>query len=173
MITLIPNTVEPRLTATSPALPRFAFEINLPPDCRRLPQPGEVPDFSQPTTFASLGTFVATYGTFVFSVTARPAYGEGSVRDWLFDLCQQRGLEIEHAAPAQLAGEPAATCLATQKTSSGLMKVRLTLLEDDGRLFVLTAAAPAALWRARVNTFDEMFASFKLLEKFGATVSLT
>ena len=172
MIAACPQTAAARATAITPALPRFAFQIQARPDCLQLPRPAERPDFDQPSAFASLALFVAAYGTFVFSVAARPAYAEGSVRDWLFDLCRQTGLEIERAAPVLVDGDPAATCLATQKTDTGVLKVRLTLLEDDGRLFVLTASAPAPLWRAHSNAFDEMFSSFKLAEKFGQTVAV-
>ncbi len=161
--------VAPRATGQ----PRFAFHLKAHPDCETLQLPPERPDFRQPDTFVTLGKYVAAYGTFVFSVAARPAYSEGSLRDWLFDLCRQKGLEIERAAPALVDGEPAATCLAAQNSDAGIMKMRLTLLEDDGRLFVLTASAPAPLWRAHSNAFDEMFDSFKLAEKLGATVPVT
>ena len=172
MIATLTRPVEIQPAASTPVRPRFAFEIKLRPDCLQLPQPPERPDFDNPGVFASLAVYVAAYGTFVFSVAARPAYAEGSLRDWLFDLCRQKGLEIERAAPVVVDGDPAATCLATQKTDAGLMKVRITLLEDDGRLFVLTATAPAPLWRVHNCAFEEMFDSFKLVEKFGRTVTV-
>jgi len=165
-----PAIAIPRAVASVP--PLFAFGIQLPPDCLRLPRPAGQLNFDDPATFASLGEFVAAYGTFVFSVAARPAYASGSLRDWLFDLCERKGFEIERAAPVLMDGKLAASCLATQKNDTGVMKMRVTLLEDAGRLFVLSASAPAPLWRAHCGAFDDMFASFKLTEKFGPTVQV-
>ncbi len=164
---------EAQPAASTPVLPRFAFAIKPRPDCLQLLQPPDRPDFTDPSAFASLAVYVAAYGTFRFSVAARPAYTEGSVRDWLFDVCRQKNLEIERAAPVLVDDAPAATCLATQKTEALVTKVRITLVEDDGRLFVLTTSAPALLWRAHSIAFEEMFDSFKLLEKIGLTVSVT
>ena len=172
MTATLPHPSEIKEAPIAAAPPRHAFTITVPTDCLQLALPQQLPSFHNPAAFVSVAVFVAAYGSFVFTVATRPASSERSLREALFDLCREKGFEIERAAPVAVDCGLAAGCIATQKTATGLMKMRILLLEDDGRIFCLTGCSPAPLWRAHSVGFYQMFESFKLAEKFGQTLQV-
>ncbi len=134
--------------------------------------PPEQPDFEPPQAFAALAIAMASYAAIVFSAGARPAYGDGTLADWLLFLAREQGYDpgpIEHETLLSL---PAVGCWAMQQSDGVLMRMRLVLFEDGGRLVQVAAMAPQALWASVHDTLRTMLASFALARPRGGSVAL-
>lgn len=134
--------------------------------------PAETPDFGKPAAFAPLVVAMAPYAPIVFSVVARPAYEDGSLVQWLEFLARDQGFDpgaIEHETVVR---HPAVACWAMQQSDGVLMRMRLVLFEDGGRLVQVSAMAPQPLWGSAHDTLRTMLASFTLAAPRGGTAAL-
>jgi hypothetical protein len=154
------------------SLPALRCRFLKPRDFRVSPLPIEEHDFSRRTAFLPLVVTLTPRGPLVFSVAARPAQPDGRVSHWLEQLCRNQGFVRGPIAPSRLGASPAVTCDAIQKGYGVVMKMRLLLMEDGGRLFQINAMAPEALWPAAEKRFLPMLESFQLAEVHGPTVPL-
>lgn len=143
-----------------------------PRDFRVSPLPIQEHDFSRRTSFLPLVVTLTPRGPLVFSIAARPAQTDGLVSHWLEQLCRNQGFIRGPIAPSHLGTAPAVTCDAIQKGFGVVMKARLVLMEDGGRLFQINAMAPEALWPTAEKRFLPMLESFQLDEVRGPTVPL-
>lgn len=155
-----------------PAIPRFAYRVQVPADWQRVPIPEENVDFSNPALFMPLGVFMATWGLVVFSAAVRPAYSDGTLVDWLMYLCREQDFQIVEFMPVTLGESHAAACVCTQDSEGGMMKIRMAIFEDGGALYNLLGMAPAAVWDSVAPTFEQMITSFRLAEPQGSSVPL-
>jgi hypothetical protein len=143
-----------------------------PADWTLPPLPPEAPDFADPRAFAALAVAMAPYAMIVFSVGARPAYEDGHPAQWLEWLAREQGYDpgpIEVETGFQ---HPAVGCWAMQRSDDTVMRMRLALCEDGGRLVMLAAMAPQALWSAVHEPLRTMLRSFQLARPRGGTVPL-
>lgn len=53
--------------------------------------PPETPDFNAGGQFMPLTVAMSPYGQMIFTVAARPAFGDGAVAQWLDYICNQEG----------------------------------------------------------------------------------
>lgn len=153
-------TTSSMLITVVPPLEQLAFRIRLLGDWQQLPVSSDAGDFSAPAALRPLAVFIASYGAVVFSVAARPAYPNGQPADWLRYLCAEQGTRLVETGAMNLAGHTAATGMSFHESDVGRLRVKLAVFADSGRLFLLTAMAPEALWTAMRGAFDTMFASF-------------
>ncbi|MBK8975779.1 MAG: hypothetical protein IPM29_07620 [Planctomycetes bacterium] len=133
--------------------------------------PDEVPDFADPTAFVGLAVAMAPYAALVFSVAARPAYGDGTLEDWLESLARSQGLDPGAVEPQQLGDLDGVGCDGIQVADGAVMRLRVLLAEDGHRLLTVTLMAPDDLWPSAWPTFERMIASFRLDAPKGATVA--
>ncbi|MBL8295557.1 MAG: hypothetical protein JNN08_27175 [Bryobacterales bacterium] len=155
-----------------PAIARFAYRVQVPADWQQIPLPEEDVDFSNPALFMPLGVFMARWGAVVFSASVRPAYGDGTLADWLMYLCREQEFQIIEFMPVTVGDAHAAACVCTQDSDGGLMKIRVALFEDGGALYNLLGMAPAQIWESVAPTFEQMITSFRLAEPQGSSVPL-
>ncbi|MEO6244133.1 MAG: hypothetical protein ABIQ12_01750 [Opitutaceae bacterium] len=135
--------------------------------------PAETPDFANSAQFMPLAVAMSPYGPMVFTVAARPAFGDGTVSQWLDYICTQESYPHSTATETRIGRLPAVTCDATQQADDGsTMKMRFVLLEDGGRLFQMSAMAPDAFWSAALDKMAPMLASLELREARGTQISL-
>jgi hypothetical protein len=145
-----------------------------PDDFRLADLPADEPDFTQSKNFMPLGVAVANYGAVVvFSVAARPAYKEGTVAEWLAHLCKEEGYDPGAVELIKVGALDAAACDAIKTADGVTMRMRITLLEDGGRLYNFSAMAPTQLWSAVADKLNGMLASFELQEDKGPTMALS
>lgn len=156
----------------TPAVERFAFSVQKPQDWQQMPIPADETDFDNPTLFMPLALFMPAWGAVVFTVAARPAYGEGTLADWLMYLCREQELRITEFMPAAIGNTFAASCVCSQDSEAGEMKVRIALFEDGGALLSLIGMAPVAIWDSVAALFDQMITSFRLAAPQGSSVPL-
>lgn len=136
--------------------------------------PADETDFSESRNFMPLAVGVANYGAMVvFSIAARPAYAEGTVADWLLRLCKEEGYDPGAVELIKVGTLNAAACDAIQTADGTTMRMRITLLEDGGRLYNFSAMAPTQLWSAVADKLHGMLASFELQEDKGPTMALS
>ena len=143
----------------------------MPAEWRQVSFPEEDLDFSQPV-FLPLSVSMAPYAAVVFSVAARPAFSDGAVYEWMMYLVGREDFEIQGAMPVRIGGTEAVECRAIQQTEAGPMRMCIVMFEDGGRLFNLTAMAPAAIWDSIEPAFDQIFDSFRIEDPRGATAPL-
>ncbi len=148
-----------------PPAPGPTFRCEVPPTWERLPLLSEEPDFSDPTTFMPLGSFMADAGSMILTIASRPAYDTGSPAQWLPYLCRQLGFEPRNPTPITLPGQrTVASCHASQATSRGRMSMRLAMLEDRGHWILLTVMSVASQWAEVETAFLRLLESFELHE---------
>ncbi len=150
----------------------LACRFDRPSDWVLAELPPELPDFAAVAEFAPLVVAMAPFAALVFSVGARPVYGDGTLSDWLGWLAREAGYDpgpIEAETGGSL---PAVACWAMQFADGTPMRMRLVLAEDGGRLIQLAAMAPQSLWSAVHETFRQMLGSFVLLRPRGSSTLL-
>lgn len=151
----------------------LAFSYLKPADFQVVDVPGDIPDFEQPAAFMPLQVVMANYGVVLFTVQARPAYGDGSVEDWAGFLAREQNMEIISLRPATVAGMPGIMVDATQASEMGPMRLRFALIEDGTRMINLAIMAPQALWASVEPTLAFTLSSFRLDEIRGSTHPVT
>lgn len=151
----------------------LAFSYLRAADFNAVTLPDEMPDFEDPTRFVPLQIVMASYGAVLFTVGARPAYGDGTVEDWVDYLARENGMSVDSVQPTVLGGLPALQMEARQESEMGRMRIRTVLLEDGTRMLNLSIMAPEALWASVEPTLQFMLRSFRLAEPRGTSVALT
>lgn len=134
--------------------------------------PEETSEFSRRSAFLPLVVALTPDGPLVFSVAARPAQPDGFVSHWLEQVCRTGGFERGAISAIRLGELSAVTCDAIQHGAGVVMKMRLVLAEDGGRLFQITALAPEELWGVAEARFLPMLSSFRIEDVRGPTVPL-
>src|SRR5206468_2167789 len=92
----------------------LAFTYLRPADFHSVDLPDETPDFEKPDAFFPLHIAMANYGAVLFTVSARPAYSDGTVEDWAEFLAGEAKMRITAQKPSVVAGLPAMLVDATQ-----------------------------------------------------------
>ncbi|MBL9147508.1 MAG: hypothetical protein JNM94_02325 [Phycisphaerae bacterium] len=162
----------PTLVHVPPRLADIEFTVRLAAEFRELELPTEDVDFTNPIQFAPLYAAMASYGAVLLTVAARPAYDNGSLREWLGYLCTTEGLTLVSLERSTLNGRPTMVAEATQPSDAGVMRIRTHLIEDGGRLLNISIIAPDALWAGISPTLMAMQQTFELLRPRGSTVPL-
>lgn len=134
--------------------------------------PPAEPDFAASPQFLPLAVALTPIGPMVFTVAARPSFSDGAVSQWLDYICRDENYPHTTITEIRLGPLVGVTCDATQQADSVTMKMRLILIEDDGRLFQLSAMAPEAFWTSALEKMGPMLASFELRETRGTKVAL-
>jgi hypothetical protein len=151
----------------------LAFSCVLHKDFREIELPPEEPNFDEPSACLPLLAAMASYGVVVFSVAARPAYADGSLTDWLGFVCKSQGLTVEAMGPGLIGGVPGIVAETTQVQENVSLRMRAGILEDGGRMILLSALAPEAVWPSLKEPLLTMFDSFRLDRPRGRTAPLT
>ena len=159
-------------TVHDPADPSLAFTCEIPVGWEAAPLPPVEIDFTDPGVMRPLCLFNPTYAMMFFTVATRPLIPGLSPAAALADLARAQGYDIGEVRPANLWAGPAAETEATQRTGNDVMRARIIMLEDGGRLFSLVASAPAPLWQAARHLLDPVLDSFALTDPKGPTVDV-
>ncbi|MBL9199708.1 MAG: hypothetical protein JNL39_04335 [Opitutaceae bacterium] len=143
-----------------------------PADFKIAEVPAAEVDFSKGAQFMPLAVAITHYGPMVFTVAARPAFGDGAVSQWLEYICRAENYPHTPVTETRIGEHPAVTCDATQKADDVTMKMRFVLFEDGGRLFQMSAMAPEPFWDGALKKMGPMLASLELREARGTQVAL-
>jgi len=160
------------VTITPPVAP-LEFTILVPPGWERVMPPNQSPDFSDPKAFLALAIFTHPMIYGIVSIVARPAYGDGTLLDWLRYLAREQGFDVELCEPFTAGGKPAVSIVATQDQEQGQVRLRVALIEDGGSMIVATGMAPVEHWMSAQGMMEMMISSFALTKPQGRTARLT
>lgn len=161
-----------RITVVPQGREQLAFSFELPAGWLTVEIPAEEPDFTDPKFFQPVGVAASPYGMAVFSVGVRPAYEDGSVREWLGWLCAADGIGIENLREAELGDAVGFAFDGVQSDGQTTMQMRNVYVEDGGRLYAVCAMAAAPIFPALEPELAAMAASFRMVTTSGATVPL-
>ena len=159
-------------TLVPPGRPFLSCRFQAPADFVAAQLPEEDVDLENLRRFLPLGVMIANYGPVVFTVSARPAYSDGNVAQWLEYLAQEEGFDAGAIEAVQIGVLRGVCCDALQQGEGLTMRMRLVLIENGGRLFNLTAMAPVQLWSAAADGRARMIHSFEIVEDGGQSVAL-
>lgn len=152
----------------------LSFSCLVPTDWQRIPLPDEQYDFEkQPELFMPMLMCMAGYGAVIFMVGARPAYGDGTLRDWVQYLAGQNKLSVQSMQETTLNGCPGLLVEALQQSDAGLMRVRTVFLEDGGRFVTVSGIAPQEIWVSVESVLVPLVDSFKFDEVKGPSVPIS
>ena len=108
----------------------------------------------------------------VFVVAARPAYAEGTVAQWLDWVTRQQGLDPGPMEQQPIGSHAAVACWGIQVEGDTVMRSRLLMFEDGGRIVAISCTAPDALWLSVAPSFASMLGTFALLAPRGGRFGL-
>lgn len=150
----------------------LGFSMRLPADWISHDLPEETPDFADPTRLVPLAAVTAPHAALVWSVAARPAYGDGTLGDWAHYLLAQQCQHAARFAEGRLGTLPALLGECEQPGELGPLRVRFAFAEDGGRLIQLSLTAPGVMADAISPLWVAAIASFQLDDTAGSTVAL-
>jgi hypothetical protein len=143
-----------------------------PHDWVQVELPNEPVDFTDPAALAPVVVVMAPFAAIVFAVSARPAYDNGAVADWLQYLARHHGTDPGPVEREDDLPHPAVACWGGQNSDGTLLRLRAQMFEDGGRLVQIGVMAPQALWDSVHDTLRTMLQSFRLTTPRGSTVAL-
>lgn len=150
----------------------LGFSLSLPRGFALPELPPGDPDFSNPTTMHPIGVGMSQVALAVLSVSARPAYDDGSVMDWLRYLADEQGLTLSTLMPGHVGPHPAVLADAHQEQDGMPLRLRLAALEDGARFLIIMAMSPAELWPSFGDAMGRALESFRLDNPRGPTAPL-
>lgn len=153
----------PRMTFPA-KLADLEFSIEAPAGFGQPPLPeDEQPDFQEVTKTFPLALLASPVAMVVLTVSARPAYADGSVLQWLHFLAAHFGITLTGLMPGNVGPKrtPAILGEGKQEQDGTHLRMLFAAIEDGGRLVLVHAMCPEELWasfeaplRVAVNSFD-------------------
>lgn len=138
--------------------------------------PAEEIDFSDPSVSVPLLVMMSPVAMAVITVAARPAFDDGTVRDWLEFLCGRHGITLLAAGPGYVGGlhknHPAVIAAGIQVQQETELVLSLVAMEDGGRLVTAHAMCPRELEPSYMSTLEACIHSLELLHHKGPTARL-
>lgn len=157
-------------------IPELAFAIEVPPEFVTPDLPEEGPRFEEPTFMLPLWLASSPVAMALVTVAVRPAYEDGTVKQWLEYLCREQGLEVR-AIGAGLVGaaehqRTAVLAEAGQEQEGTRLRFRIAAVEDGGYLYVVMGMAPEELWASYGEALAHAVGSFELTAGKGARADI-
>lgn len=152
------------------------FSIEMPVGFVRPAVPKDPPNMEDPTACMPLMVASSAVALALLTVVARPAYPDGTVRQWMQYLCNNSGIELTNVRPGHVGGatrwHPAMLADGHQVQDGTELVFRVAMFEDGGRLVIATAICPKELEASFMPTLAQCAESIELLESKGATAGL-
>lgn len=155
-----------------PGPPDLGISFLKPKDWMLLKLPDDPPTFDKPTYLMPLAIAMAPFGAVLFTVAVRPAYDDGSVRDWAQYLCRENNVQITAGQDTTLCGFEGCLVEGQQPSEMGLMKMRMFFFEDGRRLFQLNTVGPEQIWPSVEQQLTFIARSFRTDATVGQTAPI-
>lgn len=169
-----PSTASVRRTFTG-KLADLDFSMDAPAGFVEPPFPVEEYDFSTPTVSAPLALLSSDVALALVAVAARPAYEDGSVRQWLEFLAEHFGITLVGIGPGLL-GEGGChrgiVAEGVQVQEGTRLRLTLAAMEDGGRLVTAHGMCPEELWSAFGPRLVKAVRSITLARPKGPTAAV-
>ena len=160
-------------TIVPPRVADLAFVYDRPREFHVVELPPEQPRFEDANYFMPLHVSMAGYGAVLITVSARPAYEDGSVEDWVRHHAGRLMGEVQSVREGRVGELRGMVAEAVQESEAGRMRSRAFFFEDGGRLVVVGAMAPEAVWGSVEGMLQHAISTFRLAMARGQTTPLT
>lgn len=158
---------------TFPArLADLEFSLELPTGFITPPLPEDETDFDDPTKTAPLTLIASPVAAVLLAISARPAYEDGSVIQWLTYLAAHHEITLTKLMPGKLGPHPAVLAEGKQVQDGTALNMLFAAVEDGGRLIVLNALCPTELWASYEQPLRRAIETFELARPRGQTTPL-
>ncbi len=154
------------------SLPGLAFEINVPGDFVEPQLPQEEPRFEEPTFMMPLWVASSPVALALVTVSARPAYEDGSVIEWVQYLAAAQGLTLKACMPGRVGPHAAILAEATQEQDGTMLEFQFAAVQDGEFLFIVMGMVPEGLALSFRPALERAVASFRLVSPAGPRVPL-
>ncbi|HYE17216.1 MAG TPA: hypothetical protein VEA69_02170 [Tepidisphaeraceae bacterium] len=161
------------LITITPPIAHLEFQMLVPPGWAPSDMPEQSPDFNEPKAFLALAVYVLNPLFGIVAVTARPAYDDGTVIDWIRFLAREEKFEVETCEPYAVGPHKGVSVLATQVQEAGTLRLRAAVFEDGGSMYVITGMAPVENWPSVQGMVEMMIGSIRLTKPKGPTARLS
>lgn len=165
----------PRTTVPA-RLADLECELELPAGFAEPPLPGGDVDFSDVSAMAPITLMASPVAAAFLTVSARPAYEDGSVMEWYSFLAGKFGISTLKLMPGHVGGRvhrhPAVLAEGEMEQDGTRLKLVLAAMEDGGRFLIVQAICPEELWPSYEAPLRTAVASFELARPRGSTVPL-
>ncbi|MGJ5820568.1 hypothetical protein [Paludibaculum fermentans] len=159
---------------TFPArLADLGFEISVPSDWTVHDLPLEDVDFSNPIAFAPLMVATSPVAVVALTVSARPAYDNGSVRDWVTYLLENNEIQMTAGGPREVGPLEGIMALGRQNQEGTWLDHRFFIFEDGGRLVNVNLMAPESIAGSFEPVWQAVMEYFKLSAPKGQTTPVS
>lgn len=150
------------------------FEMEVPQQWLAPELPPASDDYSDPTLFLPLAIRVAPMSPVILAVAARPAYENGTIRDWVPYLIQQQQYQPLAMGEGNVGALKAIIGSARQPESDiGPRHLRFAFFEDGGRLINIFLSTPEGIGREAEDVWQSALKSFKLARPRGQSAHPT
>lgn len=150
----------------------LGFGLQLPFDWAAAWLPDEDPDFGDSAYLMPLASVAARNAAVSLDVSARPAYEDGAVSDWAWQLLERQGLPRPALHEYRMGDMPALVGESVGYSATGLVHLRFAFAEDGQRLVRVMLRAPYVLADAVDALWFSALDSFVLDNPFGPTATL-
>ncbi len=144
----------------------YGYSLILPRTWSKLSDPtgpDAVPTAARFTSLGIFSPFDPPLPPITMSVGVRLAVRAASVADAFLEYCRNEEFEVHLMRPQLYSAGTVIEGLVTQSVAPvGLMKVRMAMFEDNGRLFLLAGMAPGALYSDCVRALSLAMIAFEL-----------
>ncbi len=144
----------------------YGYSLILPRTWSKLPDasgPDAVPTAARFTSLGIFAPFDPPLPPITMSVGVRLATRSASVADAFLEYCRDEDFEVHLMRPQLYSAGTVMEGLVTQNVAPvGLMKVRMAMFEDGGRLFLLAGMAPAVLYPDALRALSLAMIAFEL-----------
>lgn len=165
----------PRKTFTN-RLADLDFGMKVPVGFVEAEVPEESHDFDQPHVMAPLLVLASPVALAVITVAGRPAYSDGTVRDWFEFLCRHHGIRLLSIGPAYVGGlhknHPAIIATGLQEQNGTELVMSFVAFEDGARFLTAHALCPHELEPSYMRTLEQCLFSIELARHRGTTARL-
>lgn len=165
----------PRKTFSN-RLANLDFTMKMPVGFVEAPMPSEDYDFDKPHVSAPLMLTASPVAMALIAVAGRPAYSDGTVREWFEFLCKHFGITLLSIGPAYVGGlrknHPAIIATGLQVQDGTELVMSFVAFEDGGRFVTAHAMCPRELEPSYMSTLEACIHSVELLHHKGPTVKL-
>jgi hypothetical protein len=128
----------------------LAFSITVPEEFGPLPLPEEKIDFTDPVKMVPLAILSSPVAAALISITARPAYEDGTVMDWVLYLMKHYRFTPTSMSHGAVGGHhhahPAILSEGHETQEDMLLRFHMAAFEDGGRFVVAHGICPDAIW---------------------------
>lgn len=152
------------------------FNMLVPEGFAQPPLPERTPDFDNPAFTAALTLLSSPVAMALLTVSARPAYADGSVIDWARFLCDQNNITLTGLMPGRIGGaagwHPAILAQGRSVQQEANLQLRIAIFEDGGRLVIIQGMCPEELAPSYLSTLEQSVMSLEIARPKGPTVPL-